>query len=65
MFKINDKVIIKHQKDLGVMTVSIPKDPTDIKRVGSGEPVGYYVRIENERLKNLGYHENNLEKING
>jgi len=55
--KQGDKVMIKHQKELGVFTVSNPCDPTEIKRVG-GDPVGYYVRIGED---NLGYHESNLE----
>jgi hypothetical protein len=63
MFKKNDQVIIKHQKEQGVFSVENPKDPTDTIRVGSGEPVEFYVRISNDKQKNLGYHSGNLEKI--
>lgn len=65
MFKKNDQVIIKHQKEQGVFSVENPKDPTDTIRVGSGEPVGFYVRISNDKQKNLGYHFDSLEIYSG
>lgn len=65
MFKKNDKVIVKHQKEQGVFYVENPKEPTDTIRVGSGEPVGFYVRISNDKQKNLGYHLDSLELYSG
>ena len=56
-FNKGDSVIVKHQKELGVLTVNDPCDKTDTKRIG-GEPVGYYVRVGEN---NLGYHESSLE----
>jgi hypothetical protein len=53
MFKKNDQVIIKHQREQGVFSVENLKDPTDTIRVGSGEPVGFYVRISNNKQKIL------------
>jgi len=61
MFKKNDKVIIKHQKEQGVFIVENPQCLTDAIRVGSGEKVGFYVRISNEKQKNIGYHFDSLE----
>lgn len=57
-FEVGDKVVVKHQRELGEFTVTNPKDVTDIKRIG-GEPVGHYVRIGDN---GLGYHEDSLEK---
>lgn len=54
-----EKVIIKHQRELGEFTVTNPKEETDIKRVG-GDPVGHYVRLGEQ---GLGYHESSLEKV--
>lgn len=58
-FAEGDKVVVKHQRELGELVVTNPMDKTDIKRIG-GEPVGHYVRIGE---KNLGYHESSLEKV--
>lgn len=61
-FSKGNRVIIKHQKDLGVCTVSNPYDPTNMVRVGTGEPIEYYVRLDTpDGKKDLGYHEENLE----
>jgi hypothetical protein len=63
-FSKGDKVIIKHQRDIGVCTVTNPYKPTDLVRVGSGEPVGFYVVIDTHKGgKNLGYHQENLELV--
>lgn len=59
VMKQGDKVVVKHQPELGELEVKVAKEPTDIKRVG-GEPVGYYVRVGE---KYLGYHEDSLEVV--
>lgn len=56
-FNTGDKVIVKHQKELGTLIVNEPCVPTNLKRIG-GEPIGYYVRVGDD---NLGYHESSLE----
>lgn len=58
-FEEGDKVVVKHQRELGEFTVVNPKDETNIKRIG-GKPVGHYVRIGDSAL---GYHEDSLEKV--
>ena len=63
-FRNGDKVIVKHQREMGVCTVVDPHEPTDMLRVG-GEPVGFYVRIDTPKAKNQGYHQENLEKVDG
>lgn len=63
MFEIDDKVIVKHQREVGVCTVVNPHDPTDMTFVGTGEPVGYYVRIDTPKAKDQGYHPYNLERV--
>lgn len=60
-FQIGDEVIVKHQREMGVCKVVNPCDPTDMVRVGTGKPVGHYVRIDTPKAKNQGYHEENLE----
>jgi len=67
-FRKGSKVVIKHQRELGVCVVVNGYDKTDMVRVGPnpqtpGEPVGHYVRVDvpNGR-KNEGYHECNIEK---
>lgn len=55
-FKNGDRVLVKHQKEMGVLEVVEACDPTDLKRIG-GEPVSFYVRVGD----NLGYHESSLE----
>lgn len=60
-FAKGDKVIVKHQRELGECTVVDPHDPTDMVRVGTGKPVGYYVRIDTPKGKNQGYHAENIE----
>lgn len=63
MFEKGDKVIVKHQREMGVCIVVNPFDPTDMVRVGrNGKPVGHYVRIDTPKGKSQGYHEENLEK---
>lgn len=59
-----DKVIIKHQPELGECIVVNPHDKTDMLLVGSGKPVGYYVRVDTPNDKNQGYHYWNIEKVN-
>lgn len=59
-FKEGDKVIIKHQKEVGVCTVTNGHDETSMIHIG-GEPVGFYVRVDSSKGKNLGYHECNVE----
>lgn len=63
MFKKGDEVVVKHQREQGVFIVENPQDPTDMIRVGNKEPVGFYVRISNQKQSNLGYHFNSLEKV--
>jgi hypothetical protein len=62
-FAEGDKVIVKHQKEMGECVVVNPHEETDMVRVGTGEPVGFYVRIDTAKAKNQGYHEQNLEKV--
>lgn len=67
MINKGDKVIVKHQLELGKCVVVDPHDPTDIVRVGNGpnkqgKPVGFYVRIDTPKGKAQGYHEASLEK---
>lgn len=57
-FVEGEKVVVKHQRELGEFVVTNPRDETVIKRIG-GESVGHYVRIGKD---NLGYHEASLEK---
>lgn len=47
--------------------VTNPCDPTEMKRVGTGEPVHFYVRLDEfplnskrQPLRNQGYHQQNL-----
>jgi len=61
---IGERVIIKHQRDMGVCFVVNSHDPTDMTRIG-GQPVGYYVRIDCDTKRNLGYHESSLEVVEG
>lgn len=61
-FRKGQKVIVKHQREMGVCVVVKGKDPTDMVRVGTGEPVGHYVRIDTPKGKYQGYHECNIEK---
>jgi len=63
MLSKGDKVIVKHQKELGECVVVDPHDVTDMTEVGSGKPIGYYVRIDTPKGNNLGYHAWNIEKI--
>jgi hypothetical protein len=62
-FAKGDRVLVRHQLDLGVCVVSNPCDPTDAKMItAKGEvPVGHYVRIDSEKKTGMGYHEDNLE----
>lgn len=62
-FNEGDKVVVKHQREMGECIVVNPYDETDMTRVGTGDPVGFYVRIDTPKTKNQGYHENNLEKV--
>lgn len=62
-FEEGDKVIIKHQPELGECIVVNPRDESDMVLVGSGKPVGYYVRIDTTKDKNQGYHPWNLEIV--
>jgi len=62
-FEVGDDVIIKHQPELGECIVVDPHDETDMTLVGSGKPVGYYVRIDTPKNKDQGYHPWNLEKV--
>jgi len=61
-FKEGDKVVVKHQREMGECIVTNPCEQTDMTRIG-GEPVGFYVRIDTPKAKNQGYHEENLEKV--
>lgn len=58
-FTEGEKVVVKHQREMGELVVTNAKDETAIKRIG-GEPVGFYVRVGKD---NLGYHESSLEKV--
>lgn len=64
-FAKGDRVLVRHQLDLGVCVVTDPHEPTDMKRpTKDGEvPVGHYVRIDSPKTKKkgLGYHEESLE----
>ena len=60
-FNKGDKVVVKHQPELGVMKVDNPHLPTNVKRVVTKEPVGHYVVVSNDLKTNQGYHEENLE----
>lgn len=57
IFKVGDKVTVKHQKELGVMEVKVSREETSLKRIG-GEPVGFYIRVGEQHL---GYHASSLE----
>ena len=60
-FNIDDKVIIKHQRELGICTVVNPRDPTNAHPPGR-DPVGYYVRVYvDTKRPNEGYWAGNLE----
>lgn len=63
LFNINDKVVIKHQRDLGECVVVNPYKPTDMLAVVTGKPIEYYVVIDTPKAKNQGYHAKNLEKV--
>lgn len=62
-FAVGDRVLVRHQLDLGVCVVTDPHEPTDMKRpTRDGEvAVGHYVRIDAGKRKGLGYHEDSLE----
>jgi hypothetical protein len=62
-FAEGDKVIVKHQKEMGECVVVNPYDETDMVRVGTGKPVGFYVSINTPKAKEQGYHEENLERV--
>ena len=61
-FSIGDKVIIKHQPEIGECIVTNAYDRIDMIMVG-GKPVEYYTRIENDKIKDAGYHYWNLELV--
>lgn len=62
MFNKGDKVLVRHQPDLGVCVVADPHEPTDMMMITATGmvPVGHYVRIDAGKKKNLGYHEASL-----
>ena len=61
-FSIGDKVTIKHQPEIGECIVINAYDQSDMIMVG-GRAVEYYVRIENDKIKDAGYHYWNLELV--
>jgi hypothetical protein len=71
MFKKGDKVVVKHDKGLGICTVSNPKEKTDMTILTLDDggntvhvPVNFYVRIDAPNGKTgLGYHASSLEKV--
>jgi len=60
--QIGDRVIVKHQQEMGECIVVNPNEQTLMKTI-SGELVGFYVRIDTPKLKNQGYYFENIEKL--
>ena len=71
MFNEGDKVIVKHQREMGECVVVDPHEETDMKipvgQLADGtiehKEVGFYVRVDTPKAKNQGYHADNLEKV--
>ena len=67
-FKHDDKVVIKHQREMGVCTV-VGVEATDMTiLVGEDnkgnkihKAVGYYVLLDTPNTKSAGYHLDNVE----
>lgn len=63
-FEVGQRVLVRHQLDLGVCTVINRCDATDMEFLdGDAQTrVGFYVRIDGGKgKKNMGYHEDSLE----
>lgn len=63
-FEVGQRVLVRHQLDLGVCTVSNRCAVTDTEFMDGGllTRVGFYVRIDGGKgKKNMGYHEGSLE----
>lgn len=63
-FRKGQRVIIKHQRELGVMIVEKGNDKLKepLYIMSQDRTIRGYVRIGNGELTNLGYHEQSLEK---
>lgn len=62
-FKVDDKVVVKHQLDLGVCVVVDPQEATTAQHFKGSELVDvvFYVRIDSPKSQGLGYHESSLD----
>ena len=62
VYRTQDLISAKEGEELPGYIVHDPCVPTDMKRVGTGEPVNFYVEIHSvDPLENGGlYHQENL-----